>query len=96
MGKERLRKRGKKRRVIFSLEASTANEVSLGGDFNNWDAIARPMKKDANGVWKKTLMLPPARYEYKFLVDGSWKNDPKNDQTCPNCFGTLNNVLIVS
>ena len=96
MSKERLKQRGKKRRVLFAVEASTANEVSLGGDFNNWDPQAHLMRKDANGVWKKTLMLPPARYEYKFLVDGRWQNDPKNDQTCPNCFGTLNNVLIVS
>jgi len=96
MAKERLKQRGKKRRVSFSVEASTANEVSLGGDFNNWDTQAHLMRKDTNGVWKKTLMLPPARYEYKFLVDGRWRNDPKNDQTCPNCFGTINNVLIVS
>jgi 1,4-alpha-glucan branching enzyme len=96
MAKERLKQRGKKRRVSFSVEASTANKVSLGGDFNNWDTQAHLMRKDANGVWKKTLMLPPARYEYKFLVDGRWQNDPKNDQTCPNSFGTLNNVLIVS
>jgi 1,4-alpha-glucan branching enzyme len=96
MPKERLKQRGKKRRVTFSVEASTANEVSLGGDINNWDTQAHLMRKKANGVWKKTLMLPPARYEYKFLVDGRLRNDPKNDQTCPNCFGTLNNVLIVS
>ena len=96
MAKERLKQRGKKRRVSFSVEASTANEVSLGGDFNNWDTQAHLMRKDSNGVWKKTLMPPPARYEYKFLVDGRWRNDPKNDQTCPNCFGTINNVLIVS
>jgi 1,4-alpha-glucan branching enzyme len=90
------KKKSNKRRTTFALEASTAKEVMLGGDFNNWDAIAHPMKKDQNGVWKKTLMLSPARYEYKFLVDGRWRNDPKNDQSCTNCFGTLNNVLIVS
>ena len=96
MAKTSPKKKSDKRRVTFSLEAPTANEVSLGGDFNNWDAIAHPMEKDANGVWKKTLVLPPARYEYKFLVDGRWRNDPKNDQTCPNCFGTQNNVINVS
>ncbi|HUU40372.1 MAG TPA: isoamylase early set domain-containing protein [Desulfatiglandales bacterium] len=84
-----------KRRVIFSLKAPTANKVSVGGDFNNWDAIAHPMKKDQDGVWKKTLMLSPARYEYKFLVDGQWRNDPKNDVACPNRFGTQNNVIDV-
>ena len=88
-------KKATRRRVIFSLEAPTANEVSVGGDFNNWNAIANPMKKDKNGVWKKTLMLLPARYEYKFLVDGQWQNDPNNDSTCPNCFGTQNNMIEV-
>ena len=96
MAKTSPKKKSNKQRVTFSLSEPNANEVSLGGDFNNWDAIAHPMKKDANGVWKKPLVLPPARYEYKFLVDGRWRNDPKNDKTCPNCFGTQNNVINVS
>lgn len=95
MAKKSLNKKSNKRRVTFSLEAPSANEVSLGGDFNNWDPAAHPMNKDANGVWKKTLVLAPARYEYKFLVDGGWQNDPQNGQTCPNCFGTHNNVITV-
>jgi len=86
----------KKKRVTFSLSAPFAREVSLGGDFNDWNALAHPMNKDANGVWKKTMVLAPARYEYKFMVDGGWQNDPGNDQTCPNCFGTQNNVINVS
>jgi len=96
MAKYIQKEKSNKRRMTFALEAPTAKEVMLGGDFNNWDAIAHPMKKDQNGVWKKTLMLPPARYEYKFLVDGRWQNDPKNNMTCPNCFGTQNNVIKVS
>jgi len=86
----------KKRRVIFSLEAADAQKVILGGDFNQWNANAHPMKKDESGVWKRVLMLEPGRYEYKFLVDGQWRNDPNNDQTCANCFGTHNNVLVIS
>lgn len=49
MAKTNQKKKSNKRRVTFSLEAPTTNEVSLGGDFNNWDAIAHPMNKDANG-----------------------------------------------
>jgi hypothetical protein len=41
----------------------------------------------------KTLIIPPGRDEYKFLVDGQWKEDPKNNKTCPNCFGMQNSVL---
>jgi len=95
MAKTSPKKKNNKRRVTFSLEAPSAHEVSLGGDFNNWDAVSHPMKKDAKGVWKKTLVLAPGRYEYKFLVDGRWRNDPKNDKTCSNSFGTINNVINV-
>jgi len=28
-------------------------------------------------------------------VDGQWQNDPNNDQTVANSFGTLNNILTV-
>jgi 1,4-alpha-glucan branching enzyme len=96
MQKGRAKAKAKKRRVMFSLEAPNANEVMVAGDFNRWNVKTHPMKKDNSGVWKNALMVSPGRYDYKFLVDGRWKNDPKNDQTCPNCFGTLNNVLIVS
>lgn len=96
MQKGRAKAKAKKRRVVFSLEAPNANEVMVAGDFNRWNVKTHPMKKDNSGVWEKALMVSPGRYDYKFLVDGRWKNDPKNDQTCPNCFGTLNNVLIVS
>jgi 1,4-alpha-glucan branching enzyme len=81
------------RRVNFSLEATEAKEIILIGDFNNWNPKKHPMHKDKNGMWVKTVIIPPGRYEYKFLVDGQWKEDPKNNQTCPNCFGTQNSVL---
>ena len=54
------------------------------------------MKKGNAGVWRKTVMLFPGRYEYRFLVDGQWINDLQNPETCLNCFGTLNNVVTVS
>ncbi|MBW2603745.1 MAG: isoamylase early set domain-containing protein [Deltaproteobacteria bacterium] len=88
-------KRGR-RRVIFSLESPDAKEVILMGDFNQWNPKKHPMKKYKNGVWEKTTMLFPGTYEYRFMVDGQWKNDPDNDQTCVNRFGTNNNFIVVS
>jgi 1,4-alpha-glucan branching enzyme len=96
MAKARLTGRSKKTRATFSLETPTAQEVILCGDFNNWNIKTHPMTKDKSGAWRKTLMLSPGRYEYKFLVDGRWRNDPKNDKTRPNRFGTRNNVLTIS
>jgi hypothetical protein len=53
------------------------------------------MKRLDNGRWEKIVTLAPGQYQYKFLVDGKWRRDPANDNLCPNCFGTLNNVISV-
>ena len=83
----------KRQKVTFVFESTEAGEVLLSGDFNNWSPKAHPMKNDGNGRWKRTLKIPQGRYEYKFLADGQWKMDPRNDQICPNHFGTYNSVL---
>ncbi|MBW2248947.1 MAG: isoamylase early set domain-containing protein [Deltaproteobacteria bacterium] len=85
----------KRRKVIFSLESPDAKEVILMGDFNQWNPKKHPMKKDVNGVWKKATLLLPGRYEYRFLVDNQWENDPENNQTCLNRFGSKNNFIVV-
>jgi 1,4-alpha-glucan branching enzyme len=83
----------KRRRVTFSLEAAEAKEVMLMGDFNNWNPKKHSMKSDGKGTWNKTLVLSPGKYEYKFLIDGEWREDPQNDQTCTNSFGTKNSIF---
>jgi 1,4-alpha-glucan branching enzyme len=91
--KAELKQIKKRRRVTFSMEAAGASEVILMGDFNNWNPKSHPMKSDQSGIWSKTVMLPAGTYEYKFLIDGNWRLDPQNVQTCLNCFGSQNNVL---
>lgn len=86
-------KKIKRQKITFSFESSDAKEVILMGDFNNWNPKKHPMKKDDNGKWTKAVLLPPGQYEYKFLVDGQWKEDPRNDKTCTNIFGTHNSVF---
>ena len=95
MAKKKSEQKTKRRRVTFSLEAPDARQVNLMGDFNRWHAKVHPMKRDENGVWKKTVMLTPGRYEYKFLVDGQWRTDPRNEAFSQNCFGTQNNVMTI-
>jgi 1,4-alpha-glucan branching enzyme len=89
------RKAAQKRGVIFSLKAPGAKEVRLLGDFNRWDVKVHPMEMDKTGVWKKTVMLSPGRYEYKFLIDGRWETDPRNAEMWSNCYGTQNSVIQV-
>ena len=88
--------RTKNRRVTFRLKAPSVKEVVLSGDFNRWDVASHPMKKDENGIWKLSIIIPPGKYEYKLLVDGQWRLDDGNNQTVPNGFGSENNVLTVT
>ena len=86
----------KRRRVTLRIEAPYAEKVLLMGDFNQWDEKKHPMKKGKHGMWQKIIMVPAGRYEYRFLVDGQWRNDPSNGQMCANSFGSTNNILEVS
>ncbi|MBU3947991.1 MAG: glycogen-binding domain-containing protein [Proteobacteria bacterium] len=95
MEKEKIKATAGKRRITFIIEAHKAKNVSLMGDFNNWNEKKHPMKKENSDVWKKTIFLNPGRYEYRFLVDGQWQKDPDNDQLCQNNFGTYNNYIVI-
>lgn len=71
-----------------------AREVYLVGEFNNWNPKADRMTKTKNG-FRRTLQLAPGEYQYKFLVDGQWHNDPSAPKQVPNTFGTTNSVIRV-
>lgn len=83
-------------RIKFELSAPEAKTVSLVGTFNQWNSQANPMKKDKKGIWKSALTLEPGRYEYRFIVDGNWENDPSCSCCVANEFGGKNCVRIVA
>lgn len=83
------------KRFTFKLHAPDAERVSLAGDFNSWDPEKHPLKKSSAGLWKKMVTLSPGRYEYRFMVDGEWHNDPDCTTCSPNPFGSNNCVLIL-
>lgn len=85
----------KRRSVKFEINGLEAESVFLVGDFNGWDGKKHPMKKDSNGIWRKKVMIKPGTYEYKFLVDGRWENDRKNEKHSNNAYGTRNNWIRV-
>ena len=80
----------------FTFSAPTARQVSLAGDFNNWDTKAGPMHKGPDGVWHLSVPLNPGRYEYRFYADGVWRDDPRAQQRAANALGTENCVRIVA
>jgi 1,4-alpha-glucan branching enzyme len=85
-------KKGKPGKVDFSLSAPNAEGVSIAGDFNDWNRTSHPMKKDKGGIWKISFNLVPGTYQYRFLVDGEWQNDPSCTDCVENPFGTFNCV----
>jgi len=84
-------------KVRFAVECPGAKKVFLAGDFNGWDPQARRMKRERRGsdVFVAVLDLPPARYEYKYVVDGEWVCCPVAPRVS-NAFGTQNSVIVVT
>jgi 1,4-alpha-glucan branching enzyme len=80
--------------VVFQFEGGPGNDVRLAGSFNGWDPEARRLtRKNGNGTYATTLLLPRGRHEYKFLVNGEWQCDPACPNWVPNEHGTLNSVV---
>ncbi len=85
-----------KQKVTFLYNEPSAQTVLLAGDFTGWDQAPLALKKDRRGVWKKTVSLPPGKYEYRLLIDGQWRDDPQCLNRQPNQFGGQNCVCIVN
>ena len=81
--------------VAFTLIAPEAKHVYVAGSFNDWDAHCTPLSKGINGEWSGYLPLRPGHYEYRFVVDGVWKEDPTAAASVPNPFGSNNSVVII-
>ena len=85
----------KSKPVEFKFYAPAAKKVSLTGSFNSWNTKGLAARKDSKGNWNVKVNLKPGRHEYKFLVDGSWLNDPRCTACVSNSFGTQNCLIEV-
>jgi 1,4-alpha-glucan branching enzyme len=83
------------RSVRFELQVPKASSVFLVGTFNDWKPGATPLNRIGTEKWARELPLAPGRYEYRFVVDGSWIDDPKAKAYVPNPHGGRNAVLEV-
>jgi len=83
--------------VVFHFEAPPGtNAVYLAGEFNGWRPDLDLMSDDdGDGVWTITYDLAPGTYQYKFVADGSWFQDPGNAEAAPDGFGGNNSVIVV-
>ncbi len=81
--------------VLFKYHAPANSQVCLAGTFNNWNPASIKLACHKSGVYSAMVLLPAGRCEYKFIVNGVWRNSPDCGNQVPNGFGTMNNVLEV-
>jgi chromosome partitioning protein len=82
--------------VTFVIEAPAASEIYLVGEFNDWaiDDSSRLLRGE-NGLWEKRMELSPGTYRYKFLVDGEWNIDHRNQKVESNRFGSFDSIISI-
>jgi 1,4-alpha-glucan branching enzyme len=81
--------------VRLEFHDDNARSVCVAGAFNDWNPKTIPMLTGGPGQWIKDLSLLPGSYEYQYVVDGKWINDPQAVKSTPNPYGGRNSVLVV-
>ena len=81
--------------VELTFCAPEALAVQVAGTFNAWRPEANPLQRCGSEEWSTRVMLKSGLYEYRFVVDGVWADDPQATQSVANPFGGLNSVLEV-
>jgi 1,4-alpha-glucan branching enzyme len=75
--KDRYSARGMAKPVNFFCVAPEAKQVSLIGDFNDWQPEAHPMNRQPDGSWHIAVPIHHGHHHYQFLVDGRPVLDPR-------------------
>lgn len=81
--------------VVIEFDSADAGSVFIAGEFNAWSPDADEMTRGEDGVFRVTLELEPGTYEYKFVVDGTWVEDPANPDGVDDPYGGRNSLLTV-
>jgi len=71
---------------------NNAKKVIVTGSFNKWNEDVFKMNKVEDG-WELTLQIKPGIYQYRFIVDGKWMEDPNNNYKTENEYGEYNSVI---
>jgi len=81
--------------ITLTFLAPDARQVQIAGTFNGWQPAASPLARMGAGEWAIRLMLEAGQYEYRFVVDGVWCDDPRAVSHTSNPYGGLNAILRV-
>ncbi len=87
------------REIVVRFRDASANDVRIAGDFNGWvpDKGVRSLieSEGQTRIWTKILRLAPGTYQYRYVVDGEWREDPDNPAEMSNSVSGRNSVLVV-
>jgi len=82
-------------KVTFTVPAEEASSVAVVGCFNEWNEEATPLKKLKNGSFKGTVDLEAGKsYEFRYIVDGEYTNEPDADSTAWSDFASADNSVL--
>lgn len=82
-------------KVTFSILAKEAQSASVIGDFNNWNTDEGTLVKLKNGTFKGVFNLPKDNtFEFKYLIDGTYINDPEADGLKWNPYAGSENSIV--
>lgn len=93
--REHLKKPEVKEWIVFKFHAPPGTKIYVAGTFNNWDSTSIKLGHHGKGTYTAMILLSPGKYEYKFIVNGEWRNGPEGSEQVPNAFGTTNSTLVV-
>ncbi len=79
----------------FSYKNLKARNVSLVGDFNNWNPYHLPLTNLGGGEFSAVIRLRPGLHTYSFVVDGEWRADPDNLRQYSDEAGNIVSVFVV-
>ncbi len=87
-------------RVTFRLPKEAAPEaqnVTIVGDFNDWNTNGTLMKRLKNGTFAVTIDLERDReYQFRYLIDyARWENDWNADKYVSTSYGDSENSVVV-
>jgi 1,4-alpha-glucan branching enzyme len=81
----------------FAIETDNARQVSLVGDFNQWNPDRHRLHRDGQSArWFITVRLRTGLHKYAFIVDDSvWTPDPSAIRTVDRDFGVSSSLVLV-
>jgi hypothetical protein len=64
--------------LSFTYTAPPGEQITVAGNFNNWDPFMYRLEEKSPGYYTLTLPLPPGTYHYVFFHRGQRLLDPAN------------------